>query len=72
MVARLAWAFDIKSKVDPQTGRNVELDIRYENVPNPKALGVDAVFEVREGRAEIIRVEEARERARDPLGVGKE
>ncbi|KAJ4302684.1 hypothetical protein N0V90_001573 [Kalmusia sp. IMI 367209] len=68
MVARLAWAFDIKQTVDPETKMVLPLNIRYEPTPNPKPLPFPATFVVRDqGRAEMIRTQEEKERLADPL-----
>ncbi|KAL5396997.1 hypothetical protein PMIN02_002670 [Paraphaeosphaeria minitans] len=68
MVARLAWAFNIRKAVDPETKMEVPLDINYEPTTNPKPLAFPAVFEVRDQeKTGIIRVEAARESARDSL-----
>ena len=69
MVARLAWGFNVKKKVDPKTGLEIPLDIKYEPTPNPKPFPFPAVVEVRdEGRARVMR-REGEEGARgDPLG----
>ncbi|OAG05453.1 cytochrome P450 [Paraphaeosphaeria sporulosa] len=73
IVARLAWAFNIRKKVDPTTKMEIPLDIKYEPTPNPKPLPFPAVFEVRDQeRARVIKVEEARESARDPLRTKKD
>lgn len=48
------------------------LDIKYEPTPNPKPLPFPATFVVRdEGRAEMIRAQEKKERLADPLLKGK-
>lgn len=68
MVARLAWAFDIKRAVDPKTGDVLPLNIEYEPVPNPSPLPFPCNFVVRDvNRAEIIKRSEMKERMADPL-----
>ena len=69
MVARLAWTFYIKKKIDPMTKIEIPLDIEYEPTPNPKPMPFAAVIEVRnQERARIIREEGDRGRVIDPLG----
>jgi hypothetical protein len=73
MVARLAWAFNVKREIDPGTKMEIPLNIKYEATPNPKpVLPIPAVFEVRDQeRARMIKLEEAKESAKDPLRTEK-
>lgn len=52
MVAHLVWGFRVRRPVDPATGREVVLDVRYEPVPNPKPLAFPCLLE---GRGEARR-----------------
>lgn len=68
MLARLAWAFNIKKKVNPLTNMEVPLDIKYEPTPNPKPLPFPAVIEARDQeKARIIREEGETGRRMDSL-----
>ncbi|KAF1974652.1 cytochrome P450 [Bimuria novae-zelandiae CBS 107.79] len=72
MVARLAWAFNIKKQIDPVTRKELPLNIKYEPTPNPKPEPFSARFEVRdEQRAKMITKEKEKEDLKDPLFVEK-
>lgn len=62
MVAHLAWGLNVRKPIDPVTGREVVLDMRYEPVPNPKPLPFPCVVEGRKGRNELVEKEAARVR----------
>lgn len=68
MIARLAWACDIKRAVDPATKQELELEIVYEPVPNPKPLPFPADIAPRSlERIELVRKEVEASRKVDPL-----
>lgn len=72
MVARIAWAFNIKKPIDPATKKEVQLNIQYEPTPNPKPLPFPAEITPRsKERSEIIRWETEKERRKDPLAGEK-
>lgn len=70
MVARIAWACNIKKAIDPETKREIELNIQYEPTVNPKPLPFPAVIEPRSiARSELIAKEVNQARRNDPLGA---
>lgn len=57
MVARFAWACNIKRAVDPATKKQVELNIVYEPVANPRPLPFPAAIEPRsKERTELVKL----------------
>ena len=68
MVARFAWACNIKRAVDPATKQEIELNIKYEPVANPRPLPFPAVIEARnQERMELVRKAVQQALADDPL-----
>ncbi|ORY58411.1 cytochrome P450 [Pseudomassariella vexata] len=68
MTARIAWACDIKKRIDPATKKEMPLNIRYEPTPNPKPLPFPSDIKPRnKKRTELVRKEAERRRATDPL-----
>lgn len=68
MVARFAWACNIKHAIDPATKKEIELNIVYEPVANPRPLPFPAVIEARsEERMTLVRKEVEKAAERDPL-----
>ena len=68
MIARIAWACNIKSAIDPATKQPMALNITYEPVANPRPLPFPAVFAMRnKERMSLVTklVHEARQE--DPL-----
>lgn len=68
MVARFAWACNIKRAVDPATKEEVELNIEYEPVANPRPYPFPAVVEPRsQRRLDLVSREAEQCRLQDPL-----
>lgn len=69
MVARLAWACDIRRAVDPTTGALLPLDIRYEPTISPRPYPFPATFQSRSAERRAVVVSEAElARSIDQLG----
>lgn len=55
-IARIAWAFDIKRSLDPETGKEIPLNIVYEPAANTRPFPFPAEFVPRsQGRVDVIR-----------------
>lgn len=68
MVARFAWACNIKRAIDFETKKEVDLKIEYEPVANPRPLPFPAVIEGRsEEGMEVVRRAAREAEERDPL-----
>ena len=57
MVAQIAWACDVRRPIDPATKKPVQIEMKYEPVPNPRPLPFPCEIVSRKGRAEVVRRE---------------
>jgi cytochrome P450 len=68
LVARIAWGFTIKRKIDPATKKEYPLYIKFEPTANPKPLPFDADIVPRsKARSDLIRKAVREGLSKDPL-----